>query len=146
MNALFPGRKNPCESCREICVPCMILSQETGAYVSTIKKLALEPGFLTCATLANRIAQKTGATAAQRDMLVNPIHHGKWKSDKRFKALKFEKAIPQTPAAEPEPQTPARAVVMIDRRGTELMRFPNVAEALACIGDPAQAHPHRMEL
>ena len=129
-------KRNPCRDCGEICAPCMILSQETGAYVATIKSLALEAEFVTCATLANRIAQYTGATAQQRDMLVNPIHHGEWKPDGRRRRGKPANRHPQTPVGQlqdtgqlQDAGQPARAIVMIDTCGNELQRFAGLAEA-----------------
>jgi len=123
-------KKNPCGDCTELCAPCMILSQETGAYVSTIKKLALEPDFITGAALANRIAQATGATADQRDMLVNPIHHGEWKPDRRKRRLaKIAASGAREPAAKAGEGESFRAIVMIDTTGRELKRFAGMAEA-----------------
>lgn len=85
----------------------------------------LEMGGVTHPEIANRIAEVTGATPRQRDMLVNKIHRGKWPDDTKNAAKKYVGA---------HGGNNAREVVRIDRQGFETGRYASGNAAGVAMG------------
>ena len=94
---------------------------------------------------ADAIAAVCGATCAQRDMIVAEQHRGTWRltdaarerAEEAAKRAKkryspWHNMLIKRPAA-PTPDT-GRAVVMVDRQGEVVKRYPSVINAAQCNG------------
>lgn len=97
----------------------------------------LEMGGVTHPEIANRIAEVTGATPRQRDMLVNKIHRGKWPDGAKTAPKKCVGA---------HGGNNAREVVRIDRNGLETGRFASgraAGDAMGIKGCSVNSRCHR---
>lgn len=107
--------------------------QEIGCsevLIAILEELPPDKGGVTHPAIADRIADITGATPQQRDMLVNPIHRGSYKP----KPPKPEKPAKKEPMRPGEPAVNARAVVQISLSGAEIARFPSAYAAALAVG------------
>ena len=116
-----------CRRCKEACVPCAALSCAAKVPLVITRRLALEKGFVSLPTFADRIADCTGASPEQRDALTLPKHRGTWRPRKSTKKCGIKT---QTPAGEAAQAEETRAVVIINRAGAELGRYASLEAAV----------------
>lgn len=94
----------------------------------------LEGGGITHPLIADRIADVTGATSAQRDILVHKMHHGTYRPQKAQKREPRKNLAPTDPDYKP---VNARQVVRIDVL-LQAKRFASIREAAAAEGCNAE--------
>lgn len=114
-------------------VPGTIANPKKEIGCSEVLIAILEGGGVTHPAIANRIAEVTGATQQQRDMLVNKIHRGTWTPAKikPAKGRGGRKIEPMQPGYEPHN---ARPVVKVDCYGQALQIYASIREAAADAG------------
>ena len=83
--------------------------------------------------IANRIAEVTGATAAQRDSIVHAKHRGTWTPKRKQKAEPPKEKEPTAVAPGTAPEN-ARMVVRIDWGGYETGRYISQSDAALATG------------
>lgn len=96
----------------------------------------LEGGGITHPAIANRIAEVTGATPEQRDMLVHKMHKGTWRPTAKTaresaKAAEAAKEIIRCSAG--GAPSNAHTVVCLDRSGSEIGRYASMVDAAYAI-------------
>ena len=120
-------RKPACIDCMEKCPPTIALAEAGGIPVGMINRIIFED-LITHPKIAAGIADAADATVEQFNTLVHEKHWGKWEPGAKPKKRK--------PREETKLEAPARAdermrpVVMIDRNGMELQRFPSCTAAV----------------
>lgn len=116
-----------CDNCYEMsCVPRRNIANSAKCSEHLIWILMNENGAVTHPNIANAIAEFTGATAEQRDEIVHKRHHGTWKPDPtRAPAVRNRVSIAESGA---------KAVVVIDRLGCVVERFPMLVQAAKRFG------------
>ena len=106
--------------------------QEIGCsevLIAMLEELPPDKGGVTHPAIADRIADITGATPQQRDMLVNPIHRGS------YKPRPAKPHGPKQPGGNAdESSSKTRAVVQIAISGSEIARFPSESAAAKAAG------------
>lgn len=106
-----------------------------------IYRLECWQGCITHPKLANLIARACGATPEQRDMIVHKSQRGTWRGvDAPQLKRAREPRRPSAPVVCEETRQgnytnhPTRSVVVLDRGGNTLARFPSIQTAAAFVG------------
>lgn len=92
-------------------------------------------GGVTHPTFADRIADLLDCTPAQRDGMVNKIHHGTWVPGATLRRKK-RRAKQELPPPQPRPcnQERCRETVVIGPEGREIRRYTSAVETAMAVG------------
>ena len=125
-----------CDRCYEMsCAPRASIAKGAKCSENLLWILMNENGAVTHPNIANAIADFTGATAKQRDEIVHKKHRGTWQPDPN--------RVPAARNTTADAGNGAKAVVVIDRLGCILERFPALAQTAKRFGCTPQTVANR---
>lgn len=116
-----------CEGCLHNCAGKEELAKKFRCSTDLVG--ILRAGGITHPNIANRIAEKMGLSAEERDRLVHKRHRGTWRPGGRNK-----KRISRDDKKEGPLPYNRMEVVVLDRLGGEIARYPCLQEAAERIG------------